>query len=132
MKRQADSDTEITQRFELLEPFLDERLRRLAAAAEAQCLGTRSVSAVSRATSVSRRAISQGLRELKESGPSSNSRRIRKPGGGRKRTVDTDQYAAGKFGASCGARNARRPGVSIAMDLQKFAPAVRRIMSARS
>jgi transposase len=90
MMGQTDTDTEITQRFKLLEPFLDERLRRLAAAAEVHCLGGRSVSVVSRATGVSRRAISQGLRELEEPGSPSKSGRIRKPGGGRKRTVDTD------------------------------------------
>lgn len=79
----------IKQRFTSLEPFLDERLRRLYAAAEAKALGYGGVSAVARATGVSRRAIGNGLKELGD--PTVDSvRRIRKPGGGRKRTVDTD------------------------------------------
>ena len=44
----------IKQRFASLEPFLDERLRRLYAAAEAKALGYGGVSAVARATGVSR------------------------------------------------------------------------------
>ena len=79
----------IKQRFTSLEPFLDERLRRLYAAAEAQAFGYGGVSAVARATGVSRRAIGSGLKEL--GAPAADSvRYIRKPGGGRKRTVDKD------------------------------------------
>jgi transposase len=79
----------IKQRFTSLEPFLDERLRRLYAAAEAKALGYGGVSAVARATGVSRRAIGSGLKEL--GAPAADSvRYIRKPGGGRKRTVDKD------------------------------------------
>jgi len=47
----------IQKRFEILEPFLDERLRRLVAASEARSIGYGGVSIVSRATGVSRRAI---------------------------------------------------------------------------
>jgi transposase len=79
----------IKQRFASLEPFLDERLRRLYAAAEAKALGYGGVSAVARATGVSRGAIASGLQELGEPAVA-GVRRIRKPGGGRKRTVDQD------------------------------------------
>ena len=80
---------QVKQRFASLEPFLDERLRRLYAAAEAKALGYGGVSAVARATGVSRRAIGNGLKELDD--PLANSvKHIRKPGGGRKRTVATD------------------------------------------
>jgi DNA-binding phage protein len=79
----------IKLRFTSLEPFLDERLRRLYAAAEAKALGYGGVSAVARATGVSRRAIGSGLKELGD--PAADSiRHIRKPGGGRKRAVDKD------------------------------------------
>jgi transposase len=79
----------IKQRFASLEPFLDERLRRLYAAAEAKALGYGGVSAVARATGVSRGAIASGLQEL--GAPTAiGVTRIRKPGGGRKRTVDQD------------------------------------------
>ena len=58
-------DTEpIRRRFELLAPFLDERSRRLHAAAEAIAFGHGGITAVSNATGVSRRAIGVGLKEL--------------------------------------------------------------------
>jgi len=81
----------IARRFKLMEGHLDERMRRLVAAAEAEAIGFGGASMVARATGVSRRAIRQGARELKarpqrEAGHP----RIRRPGGGRKRTVDTD------------------------------------------
>lgn len=79
----------IKQRFALLEPFLNERQRRLTAAAEAKVLGYGGISAVARATGVSRRTINDGLKELAE--PSGLAeRRMRRPGGGRKRTAATD------------------------------------------
>lgn len=83
-------DTEpIRRRFELLAPFLDERSRRLHAAAEAKAFGHGGIVAVSKATGVSRRAIGVGLKEL-ENPESSIGNRIRKEGGGRKRAVDKD------------------------------------------
>lgn len=79
----------IKQRFTSLEPFLNERLRRLYAAAEAKTMGYGGISAVARATGVSRRAIGIGLQELAD--PAATSvKRIRKSGGGRKRAVDKD------------------------------------------
>jgi hypothetical protein len=79
----------IGKRFKLLEGMLNEKLRRLVAAAEAEAIGRGGVSIVSRATGVSRRAIQVGAQELKE-GDKSATGRIRKPGGGRKRTVEKD------------------------------------------
>ena len=55
----------IRQRFQALEWVLDERLRRLVAAAEAEAIGYGGPSRVSRATGVSRRAIRIGAEELK-------------------------------------------------------------------
>jgi hypothetical protein len=61
------------------------------AAAEAKAVGVGGVSMVARATGVSRRAIRAGVKELKARPVLAGSRpRIRRPGGGRKRTVDTD------------------------------------------
>jgi transposase len=79
----------IKARYEALRPWLDERARRLLAAAESQAIGPRGISAVSRATGVSRRIIREGMAELKEPaalGPG----RIRRAGGGRKKAVDRD------------------------------------------
>jgi hypothetical protein len=79
----------IKRRFELLAPVLNERTRRLAAAAEAVAYGRGGGVAVARATGVSRRAIRQGIREL-EAPASLPPGRVRRPGGGRKPTVEID------------------------------------------
>lgn len=81
-------DTElIKKRFESIEPFLDERLRRIFAAAEAMAIGYGGPSIVSRETGVSRAAIALGLKELKEP-ERPDTQRLRKKGGGRKRAID--------------------------------------------
>lgn len=79
----------IQRRFEALSPFLDERTRRLMVAAEAQAIGSGGISQVARATGVSRDTISRGLEELK-SPTGAHPGGIRRPGGGRKKTVDVD------------------------------------------
>src|SRR3954463_10010642 len=82
-------ESEIGTRFQMLSPFLNERTRRLAAAAEAAVLGRGGISRVSRATGVSRRAIRSGLAQLR-SPETSGGDRIRRTGGGRRKTVATD------------------------------------------
>src|SRR5712691_10558937 len=84
------TDSGAARRFKLLEKQLDERLRRCVAAAEAEVLGPRGISIVSRATGVSRHAIRRGLTELRETARTGGTGRIRQPGGGRKRTRDND------------------------------------------
>ena len=85
------AEAAIRRRFRLIAPHLDERLRRLVAAAEVAAAGAGGVSAVARATGVSRRAIRVGAKELKTRGAAALAPgRIRRPGGGRKRTVDQD------------------------------------------
>lgn len=79
----------IAARYKALEPVLDERARRLMAAAESQAIGRGGISAVSKATGIMRPVIRQGIAELKEPG-SSASGRIRREGGGRKKAVDKD------------------------------------------
>ena len=82
-----------------LSAFLDERMRRLVAAAESEAIGYGGVSAVARATGVSRRAITEGRKELRQRDGSRESvpaqSRIRRKGAGRKRTVDRDQGLRG-------------------------------------
>ena len=82
----------IGERLNLIAWSLDERLRRIICAAEAKVLGYGGVTTVSQATGVSRRAIHAGLKELAERPPEeeSSDRRIRRPGGGRKRVTDLD------------------------------------------
>jgi hypothetical protein len=79
----------ITARYEALKPVLDERTRRLLAAAESQAIGKGGISLVSKATGISRPVIRQGMAELKD--PASLAPgRIRRKGGGRKKAVDKD------------------------------------------
>ena len=86
---------EIRRRFELLSSALDERGRRLLAAAEALTIGERSISIVSRATGMSRGAIAAGVAELKSESVANESGspapgRIRRAGGGRKTATELD------------------------------------------
>ena len=81
------SEGEIKQRFSQLEACLDERGRRLWAAAESAAHGRGGISLVARASGVSRRAIAVGLAELQKKPDRSQRRRlpIRQKGGGRKK-----------------------------------------------
>ena len=79
----------ITERFKQLRGLLDERSRRLLVAAESKAIGPRGISAVSRATGVSRQVIRKGMAELKESAVLPE-RRIRRSGGGRKKAEVLD------------------------------------------
>lgn len=79
---------EIRQKFELLRPLLDERLRRLWAASEARALGIGGITVVSKATRLSRTTVSAGIRELEEGIAPEELSRLRKPGAGRKRIED--------------------------------------------
>jgi transposase len=79
----------IKRRFELVSGELNERTRRLLAASEALAIGWGGISIVSRATGLSRKAISQGIKEL-QGEERANEGRIRRKGGGRKTTVSKD------------------------------------------
>src|SRR5688572_14795893 len=77
----------IRQRFSTVAPFLDERGRRLVAAAEAATAGYGGIAAVSAATGVAASTIGRGLKELIDKAELSG---VRRPGGGRKPTVVKD------------------------------------------
>jgi hypothetical protein len=77
---------EIRLRWQLAAPFLDERGRRLFAANEVLALGRGGVTATSRATGLARSTINRGIDELQSAGNAID-RRVRRPGGGRKRAV---------------------------------------------
>ncbi len=85
---------DVRLRFRSLSAFLDERMRRLVAAAESAAIGYGGVSLVARATGVSRRAITAGMKELSQQEvspePLPAQPRIRRKGAGRKRTVEKD------------------------------------------
>ena len=84
----------IRRKYEALTPLLNERLRRLWAAAEAEELGWGGVTAVAHVTGLSQTTISVGLRELRHAplepdlGPPPQ--RVRRPGGGRKPVTSHD------------------------------------------
>lgn len=73
----------IGQRYEALQGVLDERSRRLWAAAEAKTAGRGGFRAVLRATGMSSKTLTLGLRDL-ESGERLGGGRVRRAGGGRK------------------------------------------------
>ena len=70
-------------------PVMTERSRRIWAATEAQALGRGGIAAVSRATGIDRNTIAKGLREL-DSPETLAPERIRRAGGGRKRSSAVD------------------------------------------
>lgn len=89
----SDDDTDLIRtRFEMLSWTLDERMRRLFAAAEASALGRGGVTKVAQITGISRRAIHVGLDELaaEKSSTENPAPRIRKVGAGRKSVIETE------------------------------------------
>ena len=81
--------TGIKKRFSVLSRLLDERSRRLVAGAESLALDRGGISAVSRATGISRPVIRQGVAELKNPATALTGR-VRRPGAGRKRITARD------------------------------------------
>jgi hypothetical protein len=85
----ATTIARIRRKYQRLEPFLDERARRLWAASEAVEIGWGGVTAVARATGMSRTTVRAGIADVhaqaqartKETGVTP---RVRRPGGGRK------------------------------------------------
>lgn len=87
--RNKSMEAAVRGRFARVRKLLNERQRRLWAAAEAEVLGYGGVSTVARATKISRRAIHVGLRELKAGGTPLDAGRVRRPGAGRKSLTAT-------------------------------------------
>jgi transposase len=82
----------IRRKYQLLAPEMDERMRRQWAATEARELGWGGVTAVAKATGLSRPTITAGLRELElpHEERMAEAVRTRRPGGGRKPLTETD------------------------------------------
>ena len=80
------------QRFEMISWALDERLKRLLAAAEAKALGRGGITQIAKVTGLARITIHAGLKELKDKSPESIdllSGKTRRTGGGRKKLLET-------------------------------------------
>src|SRR5687768_2946266 len=85
----------IAWKFKALAPVLDERARRLWAAAEARSLGHGGITAVSRATGMSRVTITAGIKELTspvaaDASAPPRGAKVRRPGGGRKSKAEVE------------------------------------------
>src|SRR5262249_36493749 len=84
----------IERRYEILKPIMDERLRRLWAAAEALAVGEGGVSILAGATGLSRTTIRSGIEELQSSKSElaqlTREGRARRRGAGRKAVVERD------------------------------------------
>ena len=80
----------IHSRYQAIASVVDERVRRLVLGSEALAAGRGGQAAVARATGASRGTIRQGVRELGQPTAGAEKGRIRRPGGGRKRTVERD------------------------------------------
>jgi hypothetical protein len=86
----SDAEAGLARKFKVLARVLDERTRRLVAAAEAEALGFGGVTAVARASELSRGTVIRGMAELKVAPKPTRGQRIRRKGAGRKRTIDQD------------------------------------------
>ena len=86
---QVDEEA-MARRFAALSPYLDERQRRLWLGVEAREAGHGGVTAVARATGMSRPTVAKAIRELSEPAESLPQGRVRRAGGGRKPITQTD------------------------------------------
>ncbi len=82
------SDAGLRAKHALLSRYLNERQRRLVAAADAQLLGHGGIATLSRITGLSRTTLHKGLQELE--GSEVPAERVRREGGGRKRKSEQD------------------------------------------
>ena len=80
----------VASKFDALAPYLDERQQRLWLGVEARAWGRGGVSAVARATGVSRSRVGRALKELDEPGDELPAGRVRRAGAGRKPLTLTD------------------------------------------
>jgi len=84
----VDEDS-LRERKAAMLPHLDERQRRLFAAAEAKAAGHGGIAAVARQTRIAASTIGRGLKDL-EAPETLPQGRVRRPGGGRKSLAERD------------------------------------------
>lgn len=86
----------VRNKYQALRPLLDEKVRRRWAACEAMAIGWGGISAVAKATGLSRPTIRAGLAEVRgdapdaEEEPGAEPQRRRRVGGGRRRVTESD------------------------------------------
>src|ERR1700746_1917479 len=86
----AEAREQLSLRFEVLLPHLNERQRRLLLAIEARLRGHGGVRAVARAAGVSETTVRAGVFELEAGGDPLPDGRVRRSGGGRKPAEELD------------------------------------------
>ena len=119
-------ENEIRSHYEMVCPSLDERGRRLYAAARVRTLGYGGLAAVARATGLAPSTIGRGLKELERK--EAPGKRLRRPGGGRKRLTAKDATLLDdlrKLVEPLTLGDPERPLVWVSMSLQKLATALR-------
>jgi hypothetical protein len=88
----------VTEKFVTLAPMMNEQLRRRWAGCEALAIGRGGISAVARATGLSRNTISRGIQEVEQTMPQLaacvKGGLVRKPGGGRPSVSEDDATLA--------------------------------------
>jgi transposase len=97
MAESAQVAESLARRYALLRPHLDERQRRLLLGSEAVELGRGGVKAVAEATGAHPDTVARGVREIE--GQPEPQRRVRAPGGGRKKLSETDPELAAQLTA---------------------------------
>src|ERR671918_1803087 len=75
-------ESRLLQKYATVLPHLNERQRRLVAAADAQMVGYGGIARVARASGLNRSTLHRGLKDL--AGPVLPAERVRQAGGGRK------------------------------------------------
>src|SRR5262249_31209077 len=96
----AETILQVRTKYESLAPVMNERMRRLWGATEANAIGWGGISAVAQATGLSRNTIETGIKEL-ERDPlllienEQQPQRARQSGGGRKPLPETDRRLLG-------------------------------------
>ena len=90
MRIPAEARDQLSLRFEVLLPHLNERQRRLLLATEARLLGHGGVRAVAEVAGVSETTVRAGVFELEEGRAPFPEGRVRRQGGGRKGAADLD------------------------------------------
>ena len=116
MKRDLEFEATIVEKFAAIESVLDERSRRLWAAAESRAIGYGGDAVVSAATGLARTTIRMGRREI-ESGVE-HGRLMRRAGAGRP-SIESSQPGVSGVGEACRSAHPWGPVLTVAMDVQE-------------
>ena len=113
------SEARIRERYQALARFLDEKQRRLLAGAEAISYGEGGQRRVASLLGMSQSTVARGMREL--GNPETlEPQRVRRSGGGRKPTTDSDPQLRNDLERLVSPQTLRRPRVTAALDVQEY------------